>query len=711
MFQQPANEFQLLIKALGYFRTHWWLFVMEVAAIYGISMHKFYKTPSVYESDGVLLIDSTRRQLYQSILLPTFNKMNDNSRRQNMAHLLGGQEIFERFRTQLTDFYNAENRPPHLKSLFPGGQAVNTAALRGNVILSWDRNSDIYNIRCNAENPNAAHDLCLNYLNTIQSYYPEVGQRESLMKRDFLSRQIASFISQIKEREQLLAEFQRKNQDFLNFVSMNIEERGLQRLRTERANLKHRTNSNRAIKNLLLTMPRARRGEHTARTTAIAALTNRITQLQYQISLTQNSDDPHRVEQLQKLRSEYAESTQQLARLNEDDIDTYMKNPLNSSDLRRRLADLELEFKTDSLRLVSVEKEIEALNVKEQMYNQQRLEYERLFTELNHKKKLLANLYQKEQEIELELSTGNAEVFRLQEPSRNSYRTSPQLSKHFYGALSLSLFIVAITNVILMALFPRLDSEGDINRLNLPVIGKIPLLKTRGLQIEELPGYGMEHLKIMNYRILRETKDIKSPIVVITSPHAREGKSTVANLLCLASQNPNRKSLLIDGDLLTSHPNKFFGISENASLGLKGILEGTVKNPGDAILKTGFDGLFFMPRGDRFDASAMGNFAKPVEVTLRHLQKEFDTIFIDTPPLFASNLAHQWAGLGDLIVLVARIYATNPRDITEALQTCKVFSKAPVGVALNCIRFSAANRKASNYYFSRRKPVPTRIAA
>jgi Mrp family chromosome partitioning ATPase len=710
MFQPPVNEFQILIKSLGYFRTHWWLFALEVAAIYGISMHKFYKTPSVYESDAVLLIDSTRRQLYQSVILPGLTR-NDNSRRQNMAHLLGGQELFERFKTQLTDFYNAENRPPHLRAFFPGGQPVSTAALRSNVILNWDRNSDIYNIRCNAENPNAAHDLCLNYLSTIQAYYPEVGQRESLMKRDFLSRQISSFLSQIKEREQLLADFQRRNQDFLNFVSMNIEERGLQRLRTERANLKHRTNSNRAIQKLLLSMPRARRGEHTSRTIAIAALTNKITQIQYQLQLTQNSNDPDRVSQISKLRTDYTDLTQQLARLNEDDVDAFLKNPINSTDLRKRLAELELEYKTDSIRLSAVEKEIEGLNVKEQMYNQQRLEYERLFTELNHKKRLLANLYQKEQEIELELSTGNAEVFRLQEPSRNAYRTSPQLSKHFYGGFSLSLFVLAITNVLLMALFPRLDSEADVNRLNLPVIGKIPLLKTRGLHIEELPGYGMEHLKIMNYRILRETKDTKAPVVVISSPHAREGKSTVANLLCLASQSTNRKSLLIDGDLLTSHPNKFFGISENASLGLKGLLEGTVEKPSDVIVKTQFDGLFFMPRGDRFDASAMANFAKPVERTLKELQKEFDVIYIDTPPLFASNLAHQWAGLGDLIVLVARIYATNPRDITEALQTCKVFSKAPVGVALNCMRFSAANRKASNYYFSRRKPVPTRIAA
>ena len=108
----------------------------------------------------------------------------------------------------------------------------------------------------------------------------------------------------------------------------------------------------------------------------------------------------------------------------------------------------------------------------------------------------------------------------------------------------------------------------------------------------------------------------------------------------------------------------------------------------------------------------MANFAKPMEQFLSVLKKDFDTIYIDTPPLFSSNLAHQWAGLGDLIVLVARLFHTRPKDIVEAIQTCKVFSKSPVGLALNCVRLSGPTKRASNYYFSKKKPAPPpRLAA
>ena len=44
-------------------------------------------------------------------------------------------------------------------------------------------------------------------------------------------------------------------------------------------------------------------------------------------------------------------------------------------------------------------------------------------------------------------------------------------------------------------------------------------------------------------------------------------------------------------------------------------------------------------------------------------------------------------------------------------QTCKVFSKAPLGVALNCVPVTGLDRRVSNYYFSKKKSRSTRLAA
>lgn len=710
MFQTPTSEFQIVLKALSYFRTHWWVFLIEVIAIFTISMLQFYSTDPVYESNGTILIDSSRRQLYQSVMMPMNNER--QARKQNMAHLLTSQEVMERFRTSLNDFYNAEGRPAFLRSFFPGGTPLAADSFRTWIVLTYDRSSDIYSFRCTAKSPEAAHGLCITYMNTVQQYYPEIGQRDVMMKREFLSRQINSLTRQLGEREFNLADFQKKNEDFINFIMMNIEGRGLQKLRGQVLELKQKMNTNRALKRLILDVPQAKRGEHTARDISITALTSRISELQYQLTLTRASEYAEdRDERVKRLAEEIARAEQQLAKLNEDEELAYLKSPIESTEVRKRLSQLELEYRTDTIKLRDLEREISEVQVKEKRYQQQRLEHDRLQAELIHKRKLLANLFQKEQETELELSAGNAEIFRLQEPTIRGHRIAPQLSKHIYSSLSLSIFAIVVTTILLIALMPRLDSEAEVHRLNLPVLGKVPMMRQRTHTLDELPSFGLEYLKIMNYRILRETKDIKCPVIVVSSPHSREGKSTTTSFLSIASQSPNRKTLLIDGDLITSNPNKFFGLTEDTTPGARAILESpTTVHPSTLIVKTMHEGINFMPRGGRIEPVAMPNYLKPMERYLELLRKEYDVIYIDTPPLFASNLAHQWSGLGDLIVLVARIFFTRPKDIIEAIQTCKIFSKAPVGVALNCLPMSSQQRRASNYYFSR-KVKPQKLAA
>jgi tyrosine-protein kinase Etk/Wzc len=184
--------------------------------------------------------------------------------------------------------------------------------------------------------------------------------------------------------------------------------------------------------------------------------------------------------------------------------------------------------------------------------------------------------------------------------------------------------------------------------------------------------------------------------------------------MALASTTANRRVLLIDGDLLTSRPNRFFGIQEDQTAGTRGALEMADDPHADysaLTVKTLTDGLTFMPRGERVESHSLPKFIKPIEKMLVTLRKEYDLILIDTPPLFASDISHQLSGLADLIVVVARLFSTRPRDITEAIQTCKIFSRAPVGIALNCVPLTGPYRRAANYYFSRKRSRPARLAA
>jgi Mrp family chromosome partitioning ATPase len=710
MLQQTSNEFQLLLKALGFVKTHWWLLLLEISIIYGYSLQRYYSATPEYRSSASILIDDSRRRLYQSFMGASSRLM--NVRKQNVTQLLTSEEVMERFRLSLGDINERDGSPAHLKQFFPSGVALPTSAFRGLISLTWDEKSDTFTLSCSAENPDAAHDLCLAYMNTVEKYYPEIGQRDALMKREFLSRQLASVSRQIADAEIRLVEMQKENPDFFDYLLLDSEDQGRKKLQASLADLTEKMATNRATKSLLLKVPQAKRGEHTQLVTTIEALTLKLSDLQYRSKLTEQSDDPEKDERLFALKKEIELTANRLGRLNEQVVTAFVNNPVNTKDLRNKLADLEMDYRTFEIRRRHASAQMEELNNKEKKYSELKLNYKRNRSELDHKRRLLNNLYKLEQETELALSAGNSEIYRLREPSRNRRPVAPLLSRYLYGSLSICLFVLACTLILLMALFPRLDSEAEVNRLNLPVIGKVPHFKQGANRIEDIPSYAIEYLKIMNYRLLRETKEVKCPVIIVTSAHAREGKSTIINALTLTSQAPNRKSLLIDGDLLTNRPNQFFGISENQSTGLHHLLtSANPPNPHDLVVKTSEPGLSFLPRGERIDPNSLPQLLKPMDAVVRKLREEYDMIFIDSPPLFASNLAHQWAGLADLIVVVARIYVTRPRDVIEAIQTCKIYSKSPVGIALNCVPLSSAYRRASNYYFSKRKARPQQAAA
>jgi Mrp family chromosome partitioning ATPase/uncharacterized protein involved in exopolysaccharide biosynthesis len=705
--QQGNVEVQVLLKALGYFKTHWWLILLEALVIYGYNIFQYSRTPPIYSSEASLLIDNSKGRMYRTYMLGSYR---NEDKKRNLVHLLNSHDVFQRFKTSFTDHYNEEGRPRYLRSFFPD-QPHSPNYFRQFVTLNWDQKSDIYNIACTGPNPDAAHAVCLVYMNTIHDYYPEIGQREDMMKREFLARQISSETREIGERENALSEFQKANPEFIDFLAEGGKEQLPRMLRETVRKLRSEIEDNRALRNLLLNVPSAKRGEHTSLRLAIESLTRQVQDLTNELQLTEQSNDPGKREKLASLNQEIAQASSRLANLNEKETDLYVKTPIKVDEARGQIAKLEFEYRLKLTSLRRAESDLEEANRKIRKFQNLFLQYDRLTGELRHHKTMLDNLYKREQRTEIELSAGQAEIFRLREPSRNEKRVAPLITNYLYRSLSLTLFATIISIILLLALVPRLDSEAEVHRLNLPVIGKIPSMRQTGRSVEDIPSFGLEHLKIMHYRILRETKDIPCPIVVVSSPNAREGKSTVVHSLAITSQSSTRKTLLIDGDLLTLRPYKFAGVQEDQTRGLKSVLVSPTPPPtNELIVHTTIEGVSYMPRGERVDPTQLHHHLKPIEAMVKSLRTQYDLILIDTPPLFASNLAHQWSGMADLIVLVARMYVTRPKDIMEAIHTCKVFSKAPVGLALNCVSLTSAHKRASNYYFSRKK-VKTRLAA
>lgn len=144
--------------------------------------------------------------------------------------------------------------------------------------------------------------------------------------------------------------------------------------------------------------------------------------------------------------------------------------------------------------------------------------------------------------------------------------------------------------------------------------------------------------------------DNKLKVILITSTQANEGKSTVASNLAISfSKLPNKKILLIDGDLRNPSINKIFGISN--SKGIMSILKG------DKDLKS----TIYTLNKHNLDILTTGHIPpNPDEILVTDKMKEFiqqikekyDYIFIDSPPIGIISDASLLSQLSDGVIFV-----------------------------------------------------------
>lgn len=117
---------------------------------------------------------------------------------------------------------------------------------------------------------------------------------------------------------------------------------------------------------------------------------------------------------------------------------------------------------------------------------------------------------------------------------------------------------------------------------------------------------------------------------VVTSSVPSEGKSTTTANLAIVMAQSGARVLVIDGDLRSPSVAEMFGIE--GGVGLTDVLIGRVKL-GDAIQVWGLKNLSILPAGTMPPNPSELLGSQAMVSLLRHVEKEFDVVLIDAPPL------------------------------------------------------------------------------
>ncbi len=207
------------------------------------------------------------------------------------------------------------------------------------------------------------------------------------------------------------------------------------------------------------------------------------------------------------------------------------------------------------------------------------------------------------------------------------------------------------------------------------------------------PIVGLEEFRTLRtyLYLVREQQPIKN--LLITSALPQEGKTFVAlNLVQVIVRQPERRALLIDGDLRLSRIHNFLGAP--SAPGLSDYLSGAV-DEFSVVHRGPVDNLFFIPGGKQAPNPSELIGSGRLRLLLDRLAPAFDWIILDSPPAIPVSDAKLMAEVCDGVLFVVHGGVT-PFDMAQ--KACQEFrDRRLLGVVVN--RVGAGSARMSRRYY------------
>lgn len=174
-------------------------------------------------------------------------------------------------------------------------------------------------------------------------------------------------------------------------------------------------------------------------------------------------------------------------------------------------------------------------------------------------------------------------------------------------------------------------------------------------------------------------------VIVVTSPSAGEGKTTVLSNLGIVIAESGQQVLLVDADMRRPRLNKVYGRTN--TWGLSDLLREQTpieSYPRETLARpTDVPGLHLLPSGPPTENPSHLIHSTRMTRLLDRLRKEVDMILIDTPPMMQISDARVLSRIADASILVIRSGRTSQATAQAALQRLVEDGSAVLGTILN----------------------------
>lgn len=283
----------------------------------------------------------------------------------------------------------------------------------------------------------------------------------------------------------------------------------------------------------------------------------------------------------------------------------------------------------------------------------------------------------------------------------------------------LGLFLSILMSILWEIIDVKVKNQDDLKRkYNKPILGSIPDYNERCKKNKLFQTISSKIIRnnVRNDKVIKEDTDfliteayneLRTNLrytlrkdgckrILVNSPISQDGKSTISTNLGITIAQTGARVLLMDCDLRKGRLHNFFKLKSNP--GISELLIGLAKEK-DVIQNTRYDNLQVITLGKIPPNPTELLSGGQMEELLKSLEKNYDYIIIDTPPVNVVSDALSLSKLVDGVLLVVREKVTSHPNISSAISKLEFVEAKIIGFAFNGVSIKRGNKSKSKYYY------------
>jgi capsular exopolysaccharide synthesis family protein len=209
------------------------------------------------------------------------------------------------------------------------------------------------------------------------------------------------------------------------------------------------------------------------------------------------------------------------------------------------------------------------------------------------------------------------------------------------------------------------------------------------------PSHFVEAFQTVRTNVLFSATEEGPKTIMVTSTQPSEGKSIVSANLAASLGQVGLTVLIIDADMRRPSQHTSFGAKRG--VGLSDVLSGTAKLE-DAVSETGAPKVSLMTAGGRVEHPAALLESATFRAMLQRLEKHFDWVIVDSPPVLPVADAAIIAANVHGVLFVVGSEMTSRYAAMNALNQLEQAKAGFVGAVLNRVEVVRHSYYYANYY-------------